>query len=124
MNLHLLLGADRSLGAASVLLAASLEAVGADLEVTGTRSTSARRSGLDLEALGGLVSTGLVVGAPGVTAGIALAAAAEAVGAGLEETSVGRADGIVRALGNSGRADGLLLAAGVGLAAAAETVAA
>lgn len=124
VNLHLLLGADRALGAAGVLLAAALEAVGTDLEEAGTRSTSARRAGLDLEALGRLVGTGLVVGAPGVAAGIALAAAAEAVGAGLEETGAGRADSRVRSLGNSGRADGLLLAAGVGLTAAAETIAA
>jgi hypothetical protein len=124
VNLHLLIRADRSLGAAGVLFAASLETVGANLEVTLTRSTGARRSGLDLEALGRLVGTGLVVGAPGVTAGIALAAATEAVGAGLEEASVGRADGIIGALGSGGRADGLRLAAGVSLAAAAETIAA
>jgi hypothetical protein len=118
---HLLLGADRSLASAGVLLAASLEAVAADLEESGAGTACAisgsgsGRSDLDLESLG--------IGAPGAGTGVALAAAAEAVGAALEETASGRADGRVGlTLSNGGRADGLSLAAGIGLAATAEAV--
>jgi len=92
---HLLLGADGLLLTTSVVLAASLEAVGADLEVTSVGSACSVGASLDLEGLGGLVGTGLVVGAPRVTAGVTLAAASEAVGAGLEEAGAGRADSIV-----------------------------
>jgi len=119
--IHLLLGADGSLASASVLLAAPLEAVAADLEESGAGTACAisgsgsGRSDLDLEGLG--------IGAPGAGAGVALAAAAEAVGAALEETASLRADGRVGlALSNGGRADGSLARAGVGLAASAETV--
>jgi hypothetical protein len=118
---HLLLGADRSLASAGVLLAASLEAVAADLEESGAGTACAisgsgsGRSDLDLESLG--------IGAPGAGAGVALAAAAEAVGAALEETASRRADGRVSlALGDSRRADRLGLAAGIRLAASTETV--
>jgi hypothetical protein len=119
--IHLLLGADGSLASAGVLLAASLEAVAADLEESGAGTACAISgsgsggSDLDLKGLG--------IGAPGAGAGVALAAAAEAVGAALEEAGAGRADGRVSlALGDSRRADGLSLAAGIGLAASAETV--
>jgi hypothetical protein len=119
--IHLLLGADRSLASAGVLLAASLEAVAADLEESGAGAACAisgsgsGRSDLDLEGLG--------IGAPGAGAGVALAAAAEAVGAALEETASRRADGRVSlALGDSRRADRLGLAAGIRLAASTETV--
>lgn len=81
VGIHLLLGADRSLLTTSVLLTAALEAVGADLEEASAGSASTVRASLDLEGLSGLVSAGLVVGAPRVTAGIALAASSEAVGA-------------------------------------------
>jgi hypothetical protein len=118
---HLLLGADRSLASAGVLLATSLEAVAADLEESGAGTACAisgsgsGRSDLDLESLG--------IGAPGAGAGVALAAAAEAVGAALEETASRRADGRVSlALGDSRRADRLGLAAGIRLAASTETV--
>lgn len=119
--IHLLLGADGSLASASVLLAASLEAVAADLEESGAGAACAisgsgsGRSDLDLEGLG--------IGAPGAGAGVALAAAAEAIGAALEESASLRADGRVGlALGNGGRADGSLARAGIGLAASAEAV--
>jgi hypothetical protein len=119
--IHLLLGADRSLASAGVLLAASLEAVAADLEESGAGAACAisgsgsGRSDLDLEGLG--------IGAPGAGAGVALAAAAEAVGTALEETASRRADGRVSlALGDSRRADRLGLAAGIRLAASTETV--
>jgi hypothetical protein len=118
---HLLLGADRSLASAGVLLAASLEAVAADLEESGAGTacaisgSSSGRSDLDLESLG--------IGAPRAGAGVALAAAAEAVGAALEETASRRADGRVGlTLSNGRRADRLSLAAGIGLAASTETV--
>jgi hypothetical protein len=119
---HLLLGADGLLLTTSVVLAASLEAVGADLEVTSVGSACSVGASLDLEGLGGLVGTGLVVGAPRVTAGVTLAAASEAVGAGLEEAGSGRADGIVRSLGRGRGADWLLLTTSITLAAATETV--
>lgn len=119
--IHLLLGADRSLASAGVLLAASLEAVAADLEESGAgtacaiRGSGSGRSDLDLEGLG--------IGAPGAGAGVAFAAAAEAVGAALEEASARSTNSRVSlALGDSRRADGLGLAAGIGLAASAETV--
>lgn len=122
-NKCLLLGANGLLLRASVLLAASLEAIGTDLEETGARAASTIRASLDLECLGGLVGAGLVVGAPGVTAGVALAAAAEAVGAGLEEAGSGRADGgVIGALGDGVGADGSGTGAGIRLAASTETV--
>lgn len=122
-NECLLLGADGLLLGASVLLAASLKAIGADLEETGARAASTIRASLDLECLGGLVGAGLVVGAPGVTAGVALAAAAEAVGAGLEEAGSGRADGgVIGALGDGVGADGSGTGAGIRFAAAAEAI--
>jgi len=96
---HLLLGADGLLLTTSVLFAASLEAVGADLEVTSVGSACSVGAGLDCEGLGGLVGTSLVFGAPRVTAGVALAAATETVGAGLEESSAWGADGVI-ALGD------------------------
>jgi hypothetical protein len=78
-SFHLLLGADRLLLATSVLLAASLETVGADLEEASVGGTCSVGASLDCEGLGGLVGTDLVLGAPRVTAGVALAAATEAV---------------------------------------------
>lgn len=59
----------------------------------GSADGGIRLSGLDLHGLDGLVSAGLVVGAPGDAARLGLAAAAEAVvGADLETAQAGGAD--------------------------------
>jgi hypothetical protein len=122
---------------AGIGLAAATEAVGAGLEETGAGSADS------LIALHSwLVGSELVIGAPLCsTTSIRLAAATEAVGAGLEEASTGSADGLVSpgALGWGvydwdsnwscnwgsdwlGVGTSVVWTAGIGLAAATETV--
>lgn len=124
------IGADTSVASASIRFTAAAEAIRADLEEAGTRSTlsigersrSSLGGGLRL-GLGGL---GLVVGADSSGAGtsVRLAAASEAIGTRLEETGTGSADSwVISALDLLViRADSVLASTGVGLAAALEPV--